>query len=118
MSCAVSCLRLCQIVLYGVAGSDAWGTSQHRCKAPFAGWAVLQSHASSFGSLYSMHLCICWVECPPEALCWCLAEAPSQRCLGATWWMGCTPITNKLTIVAYICIYIALAIAWPVAVIT
>jgi hypothetical protein len=30
----------------------------------------------------------------------------------------CTPITNKVTIVAYICIYVALAISWPVACIT
>jgi hypothetical protein len=31
---------------------------------------------------------------------------------------ACTPLHNKLSVMAYISIYIALAIAWPMAVMT
>ena len=59
---------------------------------------------------------MCWVPSRMPVLLLC--RGPISALFGRYLWMGCTPITNKLTIVAYICIYIALAIAWPVAVIT
>ena len=47
-----------------------------------------------------------------------LCRGPISALFRRYLWNSCTPLTNKLTIVAYICIYIALAIAWPVAVTT
>lgn len=47
-----------------------------------------------------------------------LCRGPISRLFRTYLWNARTPITNKVTIVAYICIYIALAIAWPVAVTT
>ena len=47
-----------------------------------------------------------------------MCRGPISKLFRTYLWNARTPITNKLTIVAYICIYIALAIAWPVAVTT